>query len=358
MDEKMFVPASTVVSCCAPYGGGGLGQHLTQLVEDARVQGILSHYYASAIRDGDAAGRIVDVRLTSWLNSYTPARFSPGWKNHLGNELWDRAVAARLEPAHTFTGFVGQALKSFQRARQLRYQNLELQAANSHVNNVARRHTVAISRFGIETSWLNEAQHRKTLREYDAADAIYVASEYTRQSFLAEGVTPSKLYKRTLDVQSRFKAPHLPPTDDVFRVVYCGSLTVMKGIPVLIEAFSRLSGGRVELILVGGWATRGMRRYLQSWLQRDARIHIAPGDPLPYLQRADVYVHPSFNDGFAYAPMEALAVGVPVIVTEDTGMKEHVREGVNGYVVPTGDWEAILERLEFLRQARLVVEAS
>jgi len=34
-----------------------------------------------------------------------------------------------------------------------------------------------------------------------------------------------------------------------------------------------------------------------------------------------------------------------VIVTEDTGMKEYVEDGVNGYVVPTGNWEAILERL-------------
>jgi glycosyltransferase involved in cell wall biosynthesis len=73
------------------------------------------------------------------------------------------------------------------------------------------------------------------------------------------------------------------------------------------------------------------------------------------LQQADVYVHPSFEDGFAYAPMEALACKVPVIVTPDTGMKEYVQEGINGYVVPTGDWEAILERLEQLRRSCLVI---
>ena len=62
-----------------------------------------------------------------------------------------------------------------------------------------------------------------------------------------------------------------------------------------------------------------------------------------------VCVHPSFTDGFGLAPAEALACGVPVIVTEDTGMKELVEEGVNGYIVPTGSWEAILERLKHLR---------
>jgi glycosyltransferase involved in cell wall biosynthesis len=77
-----------------------------------------------------------------------------------------------------------------------------------------------------------------------------------------------------------------------------------------------------------------------------------PSDPLAHLQQADVLVHPSWEDGFAYAPMEALACGVKVIVTEDTGMKEHVQQGETGYVVPTGDWRAILECLKRLGQAK------
>jgi glycosyltransferase involved in cell wall biosynthesis len=46
--------------------------------------------------------------------------------------------------------------------------------------------------------------------------------------------------------------------------------------------------------------------------------------------------------------MEALACGVPVIVTEDTGMKEYVRNGENGFIVPSGSWQPIIERLEYL----------
>jgi glycosyltransferase involved in cell wall biosynthesis len=85
---------------------------------------------------------------------------------------------------------------------------------------------------------------------------------------------------------------------------------------------------------------------------------MAPGDPLPALRRADVYVHPTYEDGFAYSPMEALACGVPVIVTEDTGMKEHVVEGVNGYIVPTGNWEALLERMEHVLNHPLAATAE
>lgn len=331
------------IACSAPYGSGGLGQHFTQIVEQARQDGI-AFYYTAGIQPGDAYGRVVQVSSKRWLQ-YTPFRYSPGWLNYLENEAFDRAVAAQLEPVEEFEGFGGQSLHSFRRMRQLGCQVLHLQAANSHVNNVFHQHHTAIDRFGIETTWLNTRQRQKTLGEYDLADIIHVASEYTRQTFLTAGFPPDKLRRITLNVHPRFTPPKNRPDDGIFRVVYVGSLTVMKGIPVLLEAFSRLARQDAELILVGGWATRGMRRYIQSWLAKDSRIRLAPGDPLPHLHRASVYVHPTYEDGFAYAPMEALACDVPAIVTADTGMKEHIKEGINGYVVPTGDWEAILERL-------------
>jgi len=346
------IPLKTI-ACSAPYGSGGLGQHLAQVVEDARSDGTLGRYFTSSIKRGDSAGRQVSQRGTSVLLRYTPARCSPGWKNYLAGELFDRDVAARLEPAHVFTGFGGQALHSFRQARRGGSAVLELVAANSHVNNVWRQHAKAIRAYNLERSWLNEAQRRKTLREYDMADIIYVASEYTRHSFLREGIAAAKLHKCIFKAQPHFIPAPAHVDDGLFHILYTGSLTIFKGVPVLLEAFARFAHPDAQLTLVGGWATRGMRRYLQGWQARDPRIHIAPGNPLPYLQQAHVYVHPTYEDGFSYAPMEALASGVPVIVTEDTGMRDHVQEGVNGYIVPTGDVGAIVERLEALWRSPL-----
>ncbi len=345
------------LACTASYGSGGLGQHFTQIVESARQQDKLDSYYSLGILSDDPAGHLIQLPQLRLL-PYTPFRYSPGWLNHLNNEFFDRTVAAQLLPADTFEGFGGQSLYCFRKARRLGYQTLILQAANSHVHNVLHQHQKAIQRFGLETSWLNTAQIQKTLQEYQLADVIYIASEYSRQSFLAAGFNASQLKRIYLQVSPRFKPSVKRPDDGIFRIVYVGSVTVMKGVPVLLEAFSRLPGKDVQLTLVGGWATRGMRRYIQSWLARDSRIQIAPGDPLPHLQQANVCVHPTYEDGFAYAPMEALACGVPVIVTEDTGMKEYVQEGVNGYIVPTGDWEAILERLQACRAKQLGFDRS
>ncbi|PYS16327.1 MAG: hypothetical protein DMG15_02540 [Acidobacteria bacterium] len=64
--------------------------------------------------------------------------------------------------------------------------------------------------------------------------------------------------------------------------------------------------------------------------------------------KSSVLVHPSLGDGFAYVVTEAMASGIPVIVTQTTGAAELVIDGKNGYVVPPRDSEAILERLMHL----------
>jgi glycosyltransferase involved in cell wall biosynthesis len=203
--------------------------------------------------------------------------------------------------------------------------------------------------WGISSSWLNEAQYKKTMAEYERADRIFVHSEYTRQSFLDAGIPAAKLQRTHLRPAPRFQPWTTRPNDGIFRVAYVGRVDVTKGIPVLLKAFSSLPGP-VELTVVGGWPTRQMKHFWAPWLEGTTNIHFAPGDPLPVLQAADVFVHPSYEDGFGYAPMEAMACGVPVIVTEDTGMKEYITEGINGYVVPTGDIDALRDRLDHLRR--------
>lgn len=345
------------VACSAPYDSGGLGQHFSFILEEARSQNHLAEYYTPRPKVGDTCGRVVQISpRKQLLMQYSPIRYSPGWLSYFANDWFDRAVADVLSPGDEFeTGCAGQGFHSFKRARELGYSVLSLQADNSHINNVATQHLKAIQTFGIEPSWLNEAQRRKILQAYEMADFIHVASDYTYSSFLRAGIPASKLRKRQFTVHPRFVRSSKQQNNSVFRVVYTGTLTVMKGIPVLLEAFSRLRSPNCELVLVGGSTTRGMRKYLEAWKQRDSRIRIAPGDPLPYLQSASVYVHPSYEDGFAYAPMEALACGVPVIVTQDTGMKEYIQEGVNGYVIPTGDWEALLEQLRQLARSPLLI---
>ena len=344
-----------LITCNAAYGVGGLGNLLADAVERARGAGEAYRYVSGGVRAGDEL--IAAAVRSSWssaLNRIPPIRFNPGWRQYLTFDLFDRAAARRVGAEHaSVLAFAGQALRTFRRARTLGCKRLELLSPTAHINRVWRQHRRAHAQHPIERDWLSPAHRDKALAEYENADAILVVSEYARQTFIAEGVAPQKLRPFPVRVHERFRAGAASRDEDdgVFRIVYTGAISVVKGVPLLIDAFERLSLHNVELTLVGDSGTRGMRRFLERVTSRDPRIRIAPGDPLPHLRRADVYVHPSYQDGFAYAVAEALACGLPVIVTEDTGARELVAEGVNGWVVPTGSVEAIHARLEQLARS-------
>ncbi len=343
------VQGSDVIACSAAYNEGGVGQLLASVVEHARRAGELRAYYTTAAKPNDEAARVVSLTRYRWLFTHTPLRGSHAWRDFVAAELFDRAVARRLEPGQRITGFAGRALHTFQRARQSGYERLILESPTSHVANVRRQHARATDRHGIESSWLNDAQFRKTIREYEMADEIVIQSEYARASFLREGIPESKVRRRYLPVAARFAPPLERRQSGKFTVAFVGRLQVTKGVVELLDAFEQLDGSSAELLLVGGCATDAMDRYIARRAAANPRIRRAPGDPLPVLHRADVLVHPSYEDSLALAPLEALACGVPVIVTEDTGMKEFVREGETGYVIPTGDVGALRAAMEAIR---------
>ena len=226
------------------------------------------------------------------------------------------------------------------RADRLGYGARWLLAATSHVDRVAIQHRRAGARHPIEPSWLGAGLHRRTLAEYEQADLILVASAYSRDSFLAAGVAPERLRSVAFHAHPRFR-PRPDPATDRFVVTYTGRLTVDKGVPLLVDAVASLPQADLELVLVGGCSTPAMGRWLDGAVARDPRIRVAPGDPLPHLRRARLHVHPSWEDGFGYGPMEAVACGVPVVVTEDTGMKERLVLDGGAEIVPTGDLDAL-----------------
>jgi starch synthase len=111
-------------------------------------------------------------------------------------------------------------------------------------------------------------------------------------------------------------------------------------------AYRRFCKVDTELHLVGDFVP-GAEVYLPF---RDLYRHMAHvrQSQLPEVYRAaDVFVFPTLVEGLGMVVLEAMACGLPVIVTP-RGPDEVVRDGVDGYVVPAGDSTAIIETLERL----------
>jgi glycosyltransferase involved in cell wall biosynthesis len=346
VDAQLAVlPAGRIaVSCPAPFGTGGLGRHLEEIAD---AIGAVGEQPAACMCEGGGAPprdcRAVQ-RGVRWRLQDAIARPFVARRVASASEGFDAAAARSLPPAEHLIAFNGAAWAQFAAARKARFASLSLMSANPHMRYVTRQHAAAHSSYPLEPQWATRLLERN-LREYDAADRIFVTSRYSWRSFVEEGIPADRLSMFPLTPSPRFQVEPAPAPSSHFEVLYVGALTVHKGVPLLIEAVGGLPFSDLRVVLVGGWKTRGMRRFLQRAIADDARISVRPGDPLPRLRQARLYVHPAYEDGFAYAPAEALACAVPLLVSEDTGMKELIGSAREGLVLPTGDVGALREAI-------------
>lgn len=335
-----------VVSCAAALGVGGLGRHAREIVAalDRRGQ---TYEYLCAAATAPSPSSMVGLCRRGLDAALTPlTRPSPAWRLWKGSVRFDADAARRLPAtAEHLIAFNGTALAQLRAARAARYwRSLALVSATAHLRRLVRMHAQAYGRYPLERSWATRVLARN-LREYAQADRVYVSSRYVWESFVEEGFSEDALAFFPLTPDSRYTPATAPPRSATFDVLYVGGLTVDKGVPLLLDAVRRLPFGDLRLVLVGGWKTRGMRRFLQRACAEDPRIDVCAGDPLPRLRAGRLYVHAAYCDGFAYAAAEALACGLPTIVSEDTGMKDLIDPGRTGMIVPTGDLDALTEAI-------------
>jgi len=350
--QELCLPEGEVtVGCSAAPGSGGLGRHLQEILEALRRGGRESRCLCgpgSGSAEGceplapgiaaRAAGRLV--------------RRSPSWRIWAASAAFDAAAAARLEGTGHVIAFSGQGRAQLRRAAELGFQSRGLVAPTSHLAGVDERFREAVSRYRIEGSWTPRLM-RRSLEEYESAERIYVATRYVFESFAERGVPQERLALMPLLPAERFTPAGSSNDSPLFEILYIGSLSVVKGVALLIEAFSRQAGDELRLVLLGGWESRGMRRHIERARAADPRIEVRAGDPLEHLRRARLYVHPSYEDGFSYSCAEALACGVPVILSENTGAKELLEPGRSGLIGPTGDLEWLTEALAAAHRGEL-----
>jgi len=122
--------------------------------------------------------------------------------------------------------------------------------------------------------------------------------------------------------------------DDSFAVLLVGNDWRNKGVPVLLEALALLPDSSLKLLIVSR-EDASPARAMVSKLGLDGRVHFLPPreDIEFYYAAADAYTGPSLEDTFALPPAEAMACGLPVIVSAANGTSEIITNGVDGWIL-------------------------
>jgi glycosyltransferase involved in cell wall biosynthesis len=183
--------------------------------------------------------------------------------------------------------------------------------------------------------------------EFKLADFIMVLSQKAKETLTDRGISPQKIFVNSCGVDiSKFK-PMPAASKNKFRIVYCGSITPRKGLHHLLQAYHEMSLPNSELLIIGNITDLEYFEKLKKYQSKSINFNgPCPQNDLPRLYaKGSIFILPSIADGFGMVVTQALACGLPAIISSNVGAKDIITEGVNGYVIAPGDIQAMKKRI-------------
>ena len=307
--------------------------------------------------------KVVSLPLTLLLNRLIPKLAGEAWQRKFqphSFQLFGKAAVHYLEGSTLIHGWSAVAEPSLIWAKQ-RGIPFVVEHSSAHIGEQAQILQQEYDKLGLPCTEVYPETIAQELREYQLADRIAVPSFFAKRTFLNQNFAENKLIHNPLgtDLTTFFPGEK---QDRVFRVVYAGSLGVRKGIHYLVKAFRQADIPDSELILLG--KTMPETSHLLS--EADERVkcpgHVSEAQLGEYYRNSSVFVLPSLEDGFGMVLAQALASGIPIIGTTNTGCEdllrmqdaepisqfEEIEEYSSGYIVPPKNSEAIALLLKLL----------
>jgi len=293
------------------------------------------------------------------ISRFTESFFNP---QYMIFELFDRHASRHITPdSDIFVGLSGGSLYSMRRARRLGAKTV-LERGSTHMLYQRAILEEEYARFGLKREVVHPRVAERELREYQEAEAISVPSQFVKGTFLQHGVPEAKLIQIPYGVNLTNFYP-VPKEDKVFRVIHCAVLSLRKGVPYLLQAFAELKLKDAELWLIGN-VTEEVRPFLARYGSPSIILkgEFPENELYKYMSQGSVFCLASIEEGLAMVQPMAMACGLPVICTTNTGGADLVRESRDGFIVPIRDVAALKERILYFYEhpeaARVMGESA
>jgi glycosyltransferase involved in cell wall biosynthesis len=330
-----------------------------QLEKSGHLNAIYTGYPRFKLKDEESIPQS-KIHVFPWL--YAPymarSRFGLDRWDWLSREwAWqayeslDRYVASRLHSATVLIALSASGLHAGSRAQALGGIHI-CDRGSSHIRVQDQLLHEEYDRYGAIWPGIDRRVIAKEEAEYEQADLISVPSQFCYDSFISQGIAPSKLIKIPYGARlERFwpsKPGHSEPEED-FRVLFVGGAGPRKGFIDLVKAFSLLEHPTKRLVLIGS-ISQEAKKILEAIDQDSIEVlGLVPNSQLrEHYCRASVFLLPSIEEGLSMVMGEAMACGCPVIATTNTGAEDIMEDDVEGFIVPIHSPNLIAERLQRL----------
>lgn len=193
-----------------------------------------------------------------------------------------------------------------------------------------------------------EIQHH--VAETRLAHAFIVASAFSKSTLVENGIDPQRIFALPYGVEERFfcqrqtRSSHNKP----MTVLFSGIIGQRKGIRYLLSAVHRLrtEGYDIKVHITGNFYD--VPKSYGPFQDTYVNLGRVSDSELPgVFAEADVFALPSLFEGFGRVILEAMAAGLPIIATPNTGAPDIITEGREGFIVPIRDVEALEAKLRY-----------
>ena len=292
--------------------------------------------------------RTIHASRSAWAGRYTHRRWLPGRHIFLTGVEFGRAARSAIAAhgADACFAFSAVALETLRwtHARQV---PAILESATGHIRHFydvsVREHEIWGRDPRVDHPTLAMVEREE--EEYGLADCVRVSSRWAQQSFIRHGVAsnhvrivPQIINTERFSLPAVHRAHHGP-----LRICYVGIVNLAKGFPYLLDALRQFGSDHVVLDIAGSTGTRSACTLFER-LRQGLHVTMQPRDPVPVYHGAELLVFPSLHDGFGFVVAEAMACGLPVIVTSNVGAAEWVTPA-SGWIVPPADSDGLAAAL-------------
>ncbi|MHC4377771.1 MAG: glycosyltransferase family 4 protein [Planctomycetota bacterium] len=264
--------------------------------------------------------------------------------------------AERQVPADTdlFVGWSGFSAQAMERAKGFGAKTV-LERGSAHIEVQEELLLRAYEGSPVRPRLPHPRVIAKELEEYESADRIAVPSRFVLNSFLERGFSEDRFLVNPYGVRLDQFSPGEPgerDPDGPFRVLFVGLACRRKGVHDLLQAFERAELPEGSEIWFAGRVLPEVEDELMRFSDRKLQLFGSlPQAELVHLYRqASLFVLPSYEEGMAMVVPQAMACGLPCLVSENSGCAELIRETRAGEVIPPGDVEALAAELTWFAE--------
>jgi glycosyltransferase involved in cell wall biosynthesis len=187
-----------------------------------------------------------------------------------------------------------------------------------------------------------------------------VISESTRDDLAARGIARDHVRVIYCGIDWRFYTPAPAMRSAAPLFVYLGRLKRYKGVDIVIRAFAALGRADATLEIAGTGDYRPELEALARSLDLGDRVRflgfVSEDEKLALLRRAWALAFASPKEGWGITNLEAAACATPVVASDSPGLRESVRDGETGILVPHGDWAAMGRAMARIAGDRALVD--